>query len=380
MQLIHRFEPYANWSLFRGGLSNCGAHPIELLSARRIKASVFFFCFLLTLMCSTCLQAQGASVTPKVNAVRSTESNPMGLSSSIPSSLLPSEAWNTQTIELDFMPSKSELSRRSQLSIKRLFSVHGLWEDPSRVQALTATVLEDGSYLENLCEERLKALEAYLSQSGLRTQVFKGKCPLAKLSSNEQAANLFSHLIVVFAPRVMPAHAKGEIRSRASPSHLKSISQHPPSIPQERDHTSALTGHELKEATLVSTDGEASQKTSVEPSLQPPLSCAPSPSMACEEEGALKDALDVAPQRIAKGTLVHLALGELARAEGWTFIWYPQFSWKAIADIPLSGYPNAMSAVSDVVDLLRLEGKPLQLRVSLGNKVMEILSTEVSHE
>jgi hypothetical protein len=30
--------------------------------------------------------------------------------------------------------------------------------------------------------------------------------------------------------------------------------------------------------------------------------------------------------------------------------------------------------------LLRLEGKPLQLRVSLGNKVMEILSTEVSHE
>jgi len=94
----------------------------------------------------------------------------------------------------------------------------------------------------------------------------------------------------------------------------------------------------------------------------------------------MKDALDVAPQRIAKGTLVHLALGELARAEGWTFIWYPQFSWKAIADIPLSGYPNAMSAVSDVVDLLRLEGKPLQLRLSLGNKVMEILSTEVSHE
>jgi hypothetical protein len=36
--------------------------------------------------------------------------------------------------------------------------------------------------------------------------------------------------------------------------------------------------------------------------------------------------------------------------------------------------------VVELVSLLRSEGKPIQLRLSTGNKVMEVLSTEVVND
>jgi hypothetical protein len=39
-----------------------------------------------------------------------------------------------------------------------------------------------------------------------------------------------------------------------------------------------------------------------------------------------------------------------------------------------------VDAVSEVIDILRSEGKPVQLRISDGNAVMEVLSTEVRND
>jgi Toxin co-regulated pilus biosynthesis protein Q len=85
-------------------------------------------------------------------------------------------------------------------------------------------------------------------------------------------------------------------------------------------------------------------------------------------------------QTIRQGDLLNTALEVLAKAEGWTFIWYPIVSWRAVADIDLRAYADALSAVMELVRIMRQEGKPIQLRVSKVNRVMEVLSTEVLHE
>ncbi|MCU6502310.1 toxin co-regulated pilus biosynthesis Q family protein [Rugamonas sp. A1-17] len=86
------------------------------------------------------------------------------------------------------------------------------------------------------------------------------------------------------------------------------------------------------------------------------------------------------PNVIKKGRLINEGLEERATAEGWTFLWYPKKRWEAIADIDMSKYKNADEAVDDIITGLREEGKPIQLRVSEGNKVMEIFSTEVKND
>lgn len=83
---------------------------------------------------------------------------------------------------------------------------------------------------------------------------------------------------------------------------------------------------------------------------------------------------------IKKGALIHEGLKQRAQADGWTFLWYPNISWEAIGDIDLTRYKNADEAVDDIVTVLREEGKPIQLRISDGNKIMEVLSTEVKYD
>lgn len=80
---------------------------------------------------------------------------------------------------------------------------------------------------------------------------------------------------------------------------------------------------------------------------------------------------------IKKGERIDLGLETIANRGGWSFYWYPSISWKAIGDINLKQYPDALAAVSDVIATLRDEGKPVQLRASEGNRVMEVLTTEV---
>lgn len=83
---------------------------------------------------------------------------------------------------------------------------------------------------------------------------------------------------------------------------------------------------------------------------------------------------------IRKGRLINEGLEERAKAEGWTFLWYSKRRWEAIADIDMSHYTTADEAVDDIVTGLREEGKPIYLRISEGNKVMEIFSTEVKND
>ena len=84
--------------------------------------------------------------------------------------------------------------------------------------------------------------------------------------------------------------------------------------------------------------------------------------------------------RIHQGDLLHLALETLATSVGWTFLWYPGVSWRAIANIDLTPYGDPTQAVIALVKVMRQEGKAIQLRLSASNRVMEVLSTEVSHD
>jgi hypothetical protein len=83
---------------------------------------------------------------------------------------------------------------------------------------------------------------------------------------------------------------------------------------------------------------------------------------------------------IKEGERIDLGLQAMAMAEGWKFIWYPTRSWKAANDIDLSKYKDAAEATIDVVNGLREEGKPVRWHVSDGNKVIEVISTEVKND
>lgn len=88
-----------------------------------------------------------------------------------------------------------------------------------------------------------------------------------------------------------------------------------------------------------------------------------------------------APQwSIKKGQAIHIALDAWAKNAGWTLLWYPSVSWKAISDVDMKDQKDVVAAVSEVITVLRDEGKPVRLRVSDGNNVMEVLSTEVRND
>jgi hypothetical protein len=75
---------------------------------------------------------------------------------------------------------------------------------------------------------------------------------------------------------------------------------------------------------------------------------------------------------------VHEGLQAWARAQDWELRWYPAISWRVIREADFSNAPDLSAAVSEVVDILRDEGKPIKLRISEGNRIMEVISTEVS--
>ena len=288
----------------------------------------------------------------------------------------PNPNFSTELLDIEFLPSRPELTPHAQLSIKRFLSKHRLLQDKFRVQELKASIEEDGSYLENLCQARLKVLEGFLLQAGLEGPALLGHCPLAQLSSNSKTSSPSSTLRVIFAPIAVQIKPKGtRLASAASQKELASGLHYPPAAPDRAAHSDPLRLKAERQTPF------SDQLTKEEETRPASLNCMSRDQGTCEEvQAGSNTPAQIAPKWIVKGSLVHLALGDLARSEGWTFIWYPKFSWKAVADISLSIYPNAELAVAEVVDLLRLEGKPLQLRVSEGNKVMEIMSTEVSHE
>jgi hypothetical protein len=83
--------------------------------------------------------------------------------------------------------------------------------------------------------------------------------------------------------------------------------------------------------------------------------------------------------RLRTGEPIHTELQRWAEHDGWEFRWYPDKSWKTLRETVI-GKTDVADAVSEVIDILRGEGKPVQLRISDGNQVMEVLSTEVRND
>lgn len=79
------------------------------------------------------------------------------------------------------------------------------------------------------------------------------------------------------------------------------------------------------------------------------------------------------------GSPIHQELKGWATREGWEFVWHPTVSWKTLR---ATQFPqtDVAAAVTEVIDILRDEGKPVRLRISEGNKVMEVVSTEVRND
>lgn len=80
---------------------------------------------------------------------------------------------------------------------------------------------------------------------------------------------------------------------------------------------------------------------------------------------------------LRKGELVHAQLQAWAQASGWELLWLPDVSWKVLGDTSFASITDVTLAVSEVINVLREEGRPVRLSISDGNKIMEVLSTDV---
>ncbi len=108
----------------------------------------------------------------------------------------------------------------------------------------------------------------------------------------------------------------------------------------------------------------------------PALPFAPPPAVSGERAAV---AQFPAGYVLRTGELISADLGMWAKREGWEFIWHPSKTWRTLR---ATQFPqtDVASAISTVVDILRDEGKPIRLRISEGNKVMEVISTEVRND
>lgn len=83
---------------------------------------------------------------------------------------------------------------------------------------------------------------------------------------------------------------------------------------------------------------------------------------------------------LQKDQPIHEALQAWCRSEGWDLTWYPAKSWKVFRSYEMDSSADLATAISEVVDILRDEGKPIRLKISEGNRVMEVISTEVRND
>ncbi|WP_291518969.1 TcpQ domain-containing protein [Acidovorax sp.] len=83
------------------------------------------------------------------------------------------------------------------------------------------------------------------------------------------------------------------------------------------------------------------------------------------------------PYLIRKGAPLHAQLQAWARTAGWELFWQPSVSWRAMGDADFNQHKEITAAVEDVVSILRDEGKAVRLRISEGNRIMEVVSNEV---
>ena len=125
----------------------------------------------------------------------------------------------------------------------------------------------------------------------------------------------------------------------------------------------AVTSEASREVRSVTTASQAGEEVIVAPAVPPAL---PKPKWDAE-----------------KGTPWSVVLETWAKEGGWSFYWYPSKTWKVLGSTDVSDkkdVKDVSTAVEYVVGVLRSEGKAIRLRISEGNKIMEVYSTEVRND
>lgn len=141
----------------------------------------------------------------------------------------------------------------------------------------------------------------------------------------------------------------------------------------------------LAAVSLVAAIAPASAQVTVSDQEYRPGAPATKPAGTAGEAAAFELPIDsadlavnkAAPFRLRRGVPIHTQLEAWARFAGWQLIWYPSVSWRAIGDADLNKTKDVSAAVEEVVNILRDEGKPIRLRISEGNRIMEVVSNEV---
>lgn len=307
-----------------------------------------------------------------------------------------------EDMALEFLAMKSQLNAVSLAKLKRMISKY------ARVDSILVVIGEDGSYLELLCEERARYVKAVLISLGAQPFQVTTRCPVPRgfnqggQDSGPSSLSIQGALIDVQSRLESGQRHQNRYQSKPLMKDLakevpKEVLKEPvkevPTVPMKPSTESARSGPIKPPNFQVQVEPSIKEFSAPNDSKQMPalrdegvLNVGPSVEKSLQQEGEKvlnPNALLSKPPtltKIPKGGLVHVFLRDLAQSEGWTFIWYPSVSWRAIADIDLTAYLNAERAVVELVSLLRLEGKPIQLRLSAGNKVMEVLSTEVVND
>lgn len=84
-----------------------------------------------------------------------------------------------------------------------------------------------------------------------------------------------------------------------------------------------------------------------------------------------------AAYQIVKDEPIHSQIEAWAKGAGWSLIWQPSVSWKAVGDASFAQFSDVTLAVAEVVGILRDEGKPIRLKIAEGNRIMEVVSNEI---
>jgi len=79
--------------------------------------------------------------------------------------------------------------------------------------------------------------------------------------------------------------------------------------------------------------------------------------------------------QLRRGLPVHTQLLTWAERSGWTLTWKPRVSWLVAADVAFVG--NFEQALSEVVEGLFFEGKPIRLVMWEGNRLAEVVPSDV---
>jgi len=103
-------------------------------------------------------------------------------------------------------------------------------------------------------------------------------------------------------------------------------------------------------------------------------SALPSPGWAQQADG-VQLGTPAQHWQLHKGVPVHAQLQAWAERSGWTLHWQPKVSWLVAGDVELIG--SFEDALKEVIESLFFEGKPIRLVLWEGNRLAEILPSDV---